>query len=811
MMSHRSVGLLAVRGVQRHWRANAAIVATLAVLAAVLIAMLSFGHNLLVSPWTYDTDRLGVLRHGVSGSTQERYGFAPDQYRAFRNAGLFDGVAASQGVPVAFGDGEGAARSLQMVRTTPDALIVTDAQPLMGRFVLPGENGDERRVVISHSLWQSDFGGRADVLGQGLLLDGQRYEVVGVMPARFHFMGGDFWTAHVNNPDVDTSTDMRLVLNFKLREGMGITEAARALDGLVASLPDRSNSTRYPRGWWVAPLRVIDAVTGPQRPAILLVLAGAAVLLLLGVLNVAALLVARQLADAGLVATRQALGESRRQGIAVAFVESLLIATASLAIALLLGRVVFDQLVAMMAMEWVPRELSGAFRYSNPALWTLPAMALIIAGLLTAMRLPALLRVDARAAMSAQRSGGGRGDVGASKWLSGVQIVIATTMLITSLAIGAGARALGDRDLGFDMQATQHAVLLFPRERYADSAQRMATLDRFTDALRNEGAVAVGYTGAAPLQRYTRSGTVSSLEEPLPVDYQVAHGDLGGALALRLREGRFLDPRIDREDSEPVAVITRSLAERLAPQGNALGLTFSAGGGTDAPVARRVVGIVDDVHHESPLAVTRPTLYVPYAQEAASYAVAGGQLAVLVRWQASGPGASAMAAAGRSADRFNALLGGVDPWIAVRDLSTLESRAERSVAGVTLARQLFSGFAVLGVLLATLGIAAVAALGVARQRHAIAVRSAIGATPRHLLGNVLGSSVRVALPAALVGGALAWLLVRAIQAALQDSAIMHLEYLLLGPALLLACALIATLLPARTATRVQPLVLLQRP
>jgi predicted permease len=803
--------LLAVRGLRRHRRANATIVATLAVLAGVLIATLSLGYNLLLSPWTYDTERFGVLRHGVAGSTQERYGFAADEYRAIRDTGLFEALVASQGMAVAFGDGHGAARSLQMVRTTPDALAVSDSQPLLGRFVQAGEHGDERRVAISHELWQSDFGGRSDILGESLLLDGQRHEIVGVMPPRFHFMGGDFWTAHVDDPAIDTGLAARLVLNFKLRAGTDMDDVAGTLASMATGLAERGEAGRYPRGWRITPLRVIDAVTGPQRPAILLVLSGAASLLLLGVLNVAALLVARQIADAGLVATRLALGESRAQSIAVAFIESLLIAALSLAGAWLLGRLLFDQFVGAIALEWVPRELEGAFRYTTPALWTLPLIALIIAVVLTVFRLPGLLRIDARAVMAgSQRSGGRRGDLGASRWLSGLQISIATAILVSSFAIGAGAQSLAERDLGFDMSSTQHSVLIFPRERYADGAQRMAALDRFADAMRREGAAAVGYTDSAPLQRYTRAGwlsasSASALDDPVPIDFHVAHGDLAGALELRLREGRFVDDRADRADTEPVAVITQALARQLTPEGSALGITITAAGGADPAIARRVVGVVDDILHESPLATTRPTVYVPYAQDATAFANPGGQVAALVRWQ-SGAGDRAA----RGAERFHAVLGSVDPWIAVREITTMEQRATRTVAGVTLARQLFAGFSLLGVLLATLGIAAVAALAVARQRHAIAVRSAIGATPRHLLSTVLSGSLRVALPATLVGSALGWLLVGVLQAALQDSAVLRGDHMLMGPALLLVCALLATLLPARTAARVQPLVLLQR-
>jgi len=100
---------LAALGLARHRRATLVMVATLALLIAVLCALASLGYNLLVSPWTYDSDRLGVLRHGVAGSTPERYGFTAGEYRLIRDAGLFDTVVASQRVPVAFGDGSGPA------------------------------------------------------------------------------------------------------------------------------------------------------------------------------------------------------------------------------------------------------------------------------------------------------------------------------------------------------------------------------------------------------------------------------------------------------------------------------------------------------------------------------------------------------------------------------------------------------------------------------------------------------------------------------------------------------------------------------
>jgi predicted permease len=807
MLPMRSVWLLAWRGVLRHRRANAAIAATLAVLAAVLIAMMSLGYNLLVAPWTYDSDRFGVLRHGVPGTGQERYGFSAGEFRILRDSGVFESISASQGVPVAYGDGSGAAQSMTMIRTTPSALAVSDAQPLIGRFVSPGEPGSERRIVISHSVWQRDFDMRADVLGKSLLLDGMPYEIVGVMPRRFFFMGGDFWTAHAADLDSETSPEQTFVLNFKLPRGTRVADVEPRIDAVAATFPARSDTARYPRGWRIMPMRVIDAVTGPQRPAVLLVLAGAATLLLLGILNVAALLVARQIADAGMVATRKALGESRALGLGVVFVESLIIAVASLLAAMLLGRLLFDGFIGMIAVEWVPRELEGAFRYATPALWLLPVIAVLIAVTLTLIRLPALLRIDTRQVIAGStRNGGGRGDVRTTRWLSGLQIAIAATILVSSFAIGSGAKALLSRDIGIDTGATQHTTLTFPRERYADAGQRIAAMDRFAEILRREGAQAVGYTDAAPMQRYTRSGVLSAasgaaLDDALQVDYHAAHGDIAGALALRIREGRFIDSSRDHADAEPVAVITRSLAQQLAPGGSALGATIDVAGGSDAPVPRRVVGVIDDVRHESPLSPVRPKVYVPYAQDPSIAGGSGGRTSLLIRW----PTAGSMPGIGRIAE----LLGSVDPWIAVREVTTMQRRAESTIAGVTLAQQLFAAFAVLGVLLATLGIAAVAELSVARSRHELAVRSAMGATPRQLVSSVLGASTRTAVPAAIAGAAAAWLTVDALQSILQDSAVIGVGHLVLAPVLLLACALLATALPALRTTRIQPLPLLQ--
>lgn len=802
---------LAIRGLVRNRRASLVMVATLAILIAVLCALASLGYNLLVSPWTYDSNRFGVLRHGVAGSTQERYGFAADEFRLIRDAGLFDAVVASQRVPVAYGDGTGPARPRMLVRTTPDALRVTAAQPLLGRFVGAGESGADNRVVLSHELWLDRFGGDPQVLGRTLQLDGSAYEIVGVMPPRFHFMGGDFWSAHVSDLERDDSPETRLVLNVALPPGTRVEQLGPRLQALAQRLVDNAAPDRYPRGWQITALRVIDAVTGPQRPAVILVVAGAGLLLLLGVLNVAALLVARQIADSAMLATRRALGESAVRAAMVAFLESLVVASVAVALAVPLGQLLFERFVGLVALEWVPRELEGAFRYSTPALAVLPLVALATAAVLTLLRLPGLLRMDTRSVIGGgNRAGTRRGEINATRWLSGLQIAMAAAILVGALAIGSGANSLLSRDLGFDPRATQHAMLSLPRADIADGVARVATLERIADELQRRGAHSVAFTSAAPMQRYSRSGIISDasgaeLDDAVPIDFHAVHGRFGDALGLRIREGRMIDAAVDHDHAEPVAVITRALAERLAAEGSAVGQSIVAAAAGGEAVRRRIIGVVDDILHESPLSTIRPTLFVPYVQDAASMAGGGGQVALVVRWRAAAAGVEPA----MDGSRVQAAVAAVDPWIAVGEVTTMTTRAERSIAGVTLASRLFAGFALLGLLLASMGIACVAELVVARQQHGMAVRAALGASPRRLLAQVLRGSLVIAVPAAVVGTLLAWMLDGVLAGAIQGRADIG-PLLALGTAsILLACALVATILPARKAMRIQPLAVLK--
>jgi predicted permease len=797
------------RSLSRHRRVNGAIVVTLATLGAVVIALASLAYNLISAPWTYDSDRLGVLRHGIAGAAQQAYAFAPDEYRALNDSGLFESLSANQGQNVVFGDGTHAARPLLMMRTTPSALAVSDASVLLGRFITADDIGDTRQLVISYPVWQDVFDGRADALGKTMLLGGQPYTVIGVMPPRFHFGGGDLWSAHLVDPATDTTTQARYVLNFKLPPGQSIASIVPSLDALAARFPRAADRERYPNGWRLTGERVLDIVIGPQRQATQLVLVGALSLFLLGLLNVAALLIARQQAEAPALATRMALGESRATTIATVFVECITLAVIALAIACVAAQPLFTMLSGMVSTDWVPRELEGNFTFVTPALWSLPVAALVVAALLTLARVPGVLRVDGGASLtSTTRSGSSRGERRVLAGLSAVQITLATAVTIATLAIGAGAGALAARPLGYDANDAWHARLVFPADRYTAHGTRALAFDRLADTLtQRDGVSAVGFIDSPPTQRYPRGGVLTAPGiladgDALSIDYRAVHGDIVGALALKRVEGRAFETGRDRADSEPVVLISRTLAQRLAPTGSALGATVSVASGSNPAVPRRVVGVLDDVMHDSPLVPTRDTVYVPYVQEPAPASqLAGGQMSLVARQRAG---------LAWDQDAFADALASVDPWIARYDESSFTARVDRAIAGVTLARRLFAGFAVLGLLIATLGIAAVTSLAVRRRQHELAVRGAVGASSTSLVRLFIAGSLRTTLVATVLGAVLALLAIDLIGVALQGVAQLRVSDLLVAPTLMLLCALLATLWPASRAALVQPIALLRR-
>lgn len=782
----------------RHWLGHLATVLTLAVAVASLLAVIAVSHNFFVAPWPYDSSRLGVVTHSTPESVRPSYGLSAAEYRAVRDSGLFETVIASRGSTQALAGREGFPRRVRVVSSVPEARQAGGVAPVLGRFIEAGDRAGEAgadAAVISHELWRSEFGGRADVLGQTLRVDGAVYPVVGVMPARFHLMGGDIWIPYAVPPDLETDTQRVHVVNVLARRGQAMEDIARALARLGARLAAEGPAPAYPAGWTLRAGRVIDEVMGPMRPAVALLLVAAALMLLIALINVVTLIDVRQIAERSQQAMRLVLGAQLRRLVLEAFVLNAMLALLGVGLGWLLGWSVFDQVVGMISADWVPRELEGQFVYGGAsAMWIVP-VALVCAGLMTFAQWLRLRGIVPQQAMrEGARAGVGAGVLKACRGLAIGQVAAATLVGVLSGCVWLGVQTASRHDLGMRTEGVLGARLTLPQEAYPDAAARA----RFVQALRHELAPSLdtAFVDTAPFQRYQRSASVNAQDgqEAVPVGLRSSIGPLHEVLGLALRGGRFIDDERDMATSEPVAVVSQSLARRLWGEGDALGRTLSLG--ADA-VPRRVVGIVSDLRYGGALAPAEPMLFIPYAQDPA----APSTLALLVR--------------GRDA-RLPALapileaVTAQDPWIPVYDAGAVTGRMRESMAGLTLAEAVFKAFALLAAALALMGTAVVSRFLIAVRRHEYAVRSALGATPRSLFGNVLSEGARIGAVGTLAGVALAWGGAHALNASLHDAAPWHWMPVATVISALMAAVTAACMGSARNAARTHPVQALRQ-
>lgn len=793
---------LALRQLWKFRSTNAVIIATLAATVGALLAVLAIANNLLVNPWTYDTQRLGVLQHRTAASDQLSYSFSAQEYRAIEAAGVFARVNVGTGAPAVVLGNDGLARQVRLVRTLPAAAAVTGAAPLLGRFIEERDIGlAEPGVVISHDLWQSLFNARRDAIGQAINLNGSRVEVIGVMPERYHYLGGDVWSGLPTRIATETGTDRQYIVNFILHERGGLDTALSRLATLAQQLAAQGSADRYPSGWSIVGELVIDAVMGPMKPALFLVIGATALMLLIGVINVMTLLMSRHMAAEGEATVRVALGAPFSSLVTLAFAQNLLLSLCGAAAGWGVGAWLFRALVALISIEWVPRELEGHFRYAGASWWWIPLLAVAIAVALTAVQVLRLRRLDPGAVVrEGVRSGDRRGAKFARRTLVAGQIAAAAFVGLLAVAIGTSAHALSQQSPGFAPERVLTTRVVLSADRYTDALARSGYFDRLLASLREQPQVeSVAVIDAAPFQRVVRSGTVSGAaidsSQALPVDYHAVHGDLADALRPQLLEGR-LPSAEDRADTSAIVVVTRGLAERLGRTGSVLGQTLLVRGQAGEAVQRTIVGVVADVRHDSPLATPRPGVYLPYAQDnATGDGLPPRSMDLLVRLRA---GASVP-------DGFlQRAVAAVDPMVPTLEVAFLRDRGQAAMAGVTLAQRLFSMFALIAVVLAVLGCHVMLRLALQLRRREFAIRSALGASPARLFRAVMSEGVTVAAIGAGVGAALAAVGIRVVNATLQDVAELSFLHVASVLAALLVIGALASLWSAFAAATTQP-------
>ena len=706
------------------------------------------------------------------------------------------------------------------LRLSADMLPLLGVRPALGRAFGAAEDvpGGDRVAVIGHRLWQRHFGGRASAVGASIVLDGEPFTVIGVMPDSFAF--APFWVrdAEIFAPlALDGAAASRgaqtLRVFARLAPGATLDQAradvARVTTRLEAMYPGTN------RGVTVRPL--MELVVGDVRPALLMLLSAVGLVLLAACANVAHLLLARGVARRRELAIRTALGATRLRTLRQLLTESLLLAVLGGAGGVLLALAGVRALV-LLAPSFVPRVetvgLDGRVLAASAAITLLCGIAF---GLLPGGRV-------GRAELSGPDAfrDGGRGTTAgpAGQRLRGA-LVASEFALAVVLLVGAGLMmrsfvALRAIDPGFDPRGVAAATVSVTGTAQADPARRSAF---FTD-LADRAAALPGVASASLVNHLPLAGDVWGREfriegRPTPAEgespratYRVVLPGYFATMRIPVLRGRDVG-RGDRAGAPPVVVVSERLAETAWPGEDPVGrrITF------DDSTWVTVVGVVRNTMQGEWAATPREELFLPYLQDAGYQESPEGHyasLTVVVRAACGGAaGADCDAAAAATVPAMRRLVAELDPAVAVSGAEVMTRVVRRATGAPRFYVLLLGAFAAVALALATVGIYGVMSYGVSQRTREIGIRIALGATPRGVVRQVVGGGMRPALVGAAVGLAGAFLLTRLMAGLLYGVAATDAVTYVSVTLLLLAVALLAGALPARRAARTDPVTALR--
>ena len=685
------------------------------------------------------------------------------------------------------------------------------AEPALGRVLLPEEDrpGAARVAVLSHGLWQRRFGGERSAVGREVLLNGEHYTVVGVTPADFQFAypNVDLWIPVAFTPEqLADHGNHYLEVVARLKPGVTIEQARADLNVVAGRISEAYPDDATGLSAAVVPLR--EYLAGSVRTPLLLLLAAVALVLLIACANVAGVLLSRAAARRREIAVRAALGASRLRIVRQLMTESVLLSAAGGLLGALLALWTFSFL-----QQLVP---AGMRAMAEPRLDSavLGFTLLVSLAASLAFGLAPALQASKTDLNDALKQAGGRGGAGSGRRLRGA-FVVAEVALALVLLVGAGLVVRTLYNLRGQYSGLRPESVLTLRtqladNRYREPARRAAFYEGVLGRVKGlPGVVAAGYTTAVPL---TRKGGANGLsvegrDNGPNSNWNANHRQVSPgyfrALGLAVREGRALTEQ-DDEGAPPVVAVNETLARSFWPGEGALGKRFKVGAPDSPQPWLTVVGVVEDVRQMASDEPVKAEMYVPYRQAAVywkSSTYASFAPRDLVVRTSVAP--TSLAPAVREAVRE------VDAYQPVSGVRTLEEVLGRDTAQRRVGVILLAAFAGLALLLAALGIYGVLAFFVVQHTPEIGVRMALGASPADMLRMVVGRGMRLALAGVGLGLACAVALTRLIESQLFGvSATDPLTFA--GLALLLAAvALLACLVPARRATKVDPMVALR--
>jgi predicted permease len=800
----------AVRMLRQNPGFAAAAVLTLALGIGANTAIFSVCNAVLLKPLPYsEPDRIVMLWEQPRVGTPHTV--SPANFVDWREqTRSFSEVAALRSTSSMILVGQGEPARLKAAAVSSNFFSLLGIQIRFGRNFLAEEDQPNRNqvVILSHRIWQERFGSQPDIAGRTVTLNDASYMVAGVLPPDFQFASKasefqaqnqfDIWTPLALNMEKLQRGTHPLRVFARLKSGVGLEQAQAELNVLGANL-----ERLYPednRGKGIAAIPLSQQITANVRPALITILAAVGFLLLIACANVANLLLSRAATREKEMAVRMALGASRGRLAQQLLTESLLLAGLGCAGGLLFARATISALASRLpadlsrASEGMPEGIMDTRILVFTGLISLATGILFgLAPLLHARKVNAneSLKQSARVAGARQ-----------SRMRSGLvvaQIAIATILLIGAGLMAKSFFALLNVSPGFRTEHTLTARLSLPRSRYPDN-QRIADFQR--ELLQNvrsaPGVLSAGFATYLPLSG-NDNGWAFFIEgrPPLPVGvfnmakYRPASPGYFEAIGIPLLRGREFS-FADTEDAAWVVVINQSMARKYWGQQDPVGerLRFNS------KTWRTVIGVVGDVLHEGLDGKANSEMYVPFTQ-APNFE--NGPTIVIH---------TAIDSTAAAADLRSAV-STLDRAIPVDQVETMEQLVSTSTAHPRFQSLILTVFSVLALVMASIGVYGVMNYMVIQRTREFGVRLSLGATQGNVLRLVLGRAavlIGLGLSLGLLGAAS---LVRLIAKLLYGVAPFDPLTFITVSVLLAVVALTASYLPARRATRVDPMTALR--
>lgn len=696
-------------------------------------------------------------------------------------------------------------------RVTGSLFATLGVQPMLGRVFLPEETGrllfnsnsaatGNTAVILSYGLWQRRFGADPAIIGKTVKVEGDACAVIGVMPEGFNYPDeADVWLPVALNPKRNNAY---LHVIARLQSGVTAAQPQAELTTIARRSATEAPDNNQAPGLNLVPLQ--EHMVGNVRPSLLIFLGAVSFVLLIACANVANLLLARAATRQKEMAIRAALGAGRLRIVRQLLTESLLIGLLGGGLGLLLAFGILNLLLASAPQE-IPRlNAIGIDRWVLGFTLLLSAVTGITFGLAPALQSS---KLDLNASL---KEGGAQMIGGMERHRLRGLLVVAEISMALMLLIGAGLllksfTRLRETRLGFNPDHVLSASLTLPDADYPTTAQVKAYYQQALTRLAEHpevqaasiiNALPLGKNGARIQGDLTVEGDAENRAGAFARKLAISP-DYFRALGIPLLKGREFNDR-DTADSPGVLIISEALARRLWPDGDALGKRLNIG--FSGETWREVVGVAGDAKQQELGERSSPAVYQPYLQVLDSRRWMLGDLTFAIRTTTEPQNFAAV---------LRSDLQAVDKQLPLYDVAPMEQVIARKVADPRFYMLLLGSFSALALILAAAGIYGVISYAVTQRTHEIGIRVALGAKAGDVVKLVITQGMKLVLAGLAIGLAGAFALTRVLTAFVYQVSVTDPITFTVLSLLLVAVAMLACYLPARRATKVDPMVALR--